>query len=266
MPQDVQIKLFSNQHAIELVAFTVTFIEPITTADIKRFDENSEELQSIFPSINVMNGIRVNFDRGEPQQLERASNARELADFARDGKKEWGAEFIDRQITLTCFKYSTWTEVRDAALIRLKALLKCVDEKKTISAIDLAFVDTFVSDISGDAYPIPKSFFRIDSEYVPKSIWDVEDARWDIKQGWFRDVGPDNECLVRLDVQASIRNREVVMNVQNIHSSRPKHTNMSVEQSFGSLSDIYDTFHGYNLNILRSLIRDDLLERMGLQN
>ena len=265
---DDRIKLYAETHAIEVVNFIVRLSIPIQTSDIRRFDERIEELKELFPAINDLPGIKIQFTPDHNQVATEAPPAKELMYFDSDGQPIWVGKFLDDQIMVSCRKYSTWEEIWPDAKHRLYALLNCVDEYKPIYSVDYSVTDTFSANKSEEIL-LAGSIFR-DSSYLPKKMISHSDPRWDIGQGWFDSLDSVNEILVRVDAKSGIENDKVVASICNLHSQRFAES-ISVNDIVSSSNDtfsieqIFSNFHHTNKELIKQILTDDLLIRMRLK-
>lgn len=263
-----KIALCAGRHAIESASFSIAFSDQLSRADFARFDEKTPVIMEEFPSIQPMEAITL---KVSPDQhaFSREEKGRELSEFGRDGKKLWSGRFFENSVQITCHEYSGWRDVWQSVEKKLPILLNCVDQKKEVISIDFAVVDEFATQIS-EMDLTPSVVLKNDSKYISPKMLEITDSRWDLQQGWFEPLDDHSSRLTRLDCRSVRRNDQYVTTVQNVLSmrsngpNRPLSEYLSEKDGENDLARLFREFHDQNKKILRELIVDGLLRRMGL--
>ena len=145
-------------------------------------------------------------------------------------------------------------------------ILSCIDPYKPIHSVDYSVTDTFRAQ-NDEKILIPPNIFK-DNALIAKNILGLKDSRWDFSQGWF-ELLEDKEVLVRLNGQGWIENEWVVASISNLHSQRFGTgivvNDLLSRDTFSRIDQIYSKFHDQNKDLLKRLLVDELLSRMGLK-
>ena len=263
-----KIDLFAGNHAIEVVNFVVNLLIPIDQADVRRFDEKDEELRKLFPAINSPEGVQIEFGGPVLRQSRSPVPVKELTFFSSDGKPEWVGWFGESRIVVSCRKYTKWEKVWPDVKLRLDELLRCIDPYKPVYSVDYSITDTFSA--KSDKALIARNIFK-PNKFIADHILKLPDPRWDFSQGWFDNPHDSDQILVRVDSRSGIENKRVVASIDNLHSQRFKN-NISVKDLISAndrkqykIDHIFDKFHDKNKDLLKTLLADKLLSRMGLK-
>jgi len=269
-----KIQLFADTHAIDAANFQINLGLAIDSADLRRFDEKADEktdeLRALFPAIDSPEVIRFEIDNGAASHSRPPPPARELALFASDGRQLWAGSFANNRILVSCRNYTKWQEIWPQANNRLNALLACIDPYKPVQSVDYSVTDTFRAKQADDVL-VPDNIFR-EHDLVSGQVRNLRDPIWDFRQGWFDNLASEAPVLIRIEGQGVIDNDRAVTSIHNLHSQRFR-GGMTVGELIaddpedGSKADqIFDVFHRKNKNLLRTLLTDCLLARMGLKN
>ena len=268
MSNDLEkIALYAGEHAIETATFAVNFGSPIDQADMRRFQEKENELRELYPAINDSADIRLVFG-ASPPSLPMPPASKDLAFFASNGEREWAGDFGDKQIAVSCRKYSSWERVWPQAEKRLNALLVCVDRYKPVASVDYGVIDTFRAARTHEILT-PRNILK-ENEYISPLIFGVNDQRWDFSQGWFEGIGSSSQILVRLEGRIEIQNDLVVASIRNIHSHKfgsgisANDLLKARKQREPIFKNIFEEFRQKNKDILGKLLAGEMLSKMNL--
>ncbi len=263
------INLFAESNAIEVANFCVYLDSPIDHADNRRFDESYEnDIKNLYPAISSpdMLHIRIGNQRQDSSSTTPVP-VKQLSHYRSDGRPDWTGSFGENRILVSCHFYDSWESVWPAAKKRLGLLLGCVDQYKNIFSIDYSVTDTFNAK-SIDKSLVPSNLFK-DNEFIAKYILESKDSRWDFSQGWFENPTTQDQILMRIEGQGGIENDVVIASIVNLYSQRPG-TRIAVKDLLDSadgssvIDQVFERFHDQNKDLLRKLLVDGLLNRMGL--
>ena len=261
---------FGQSHAIEIVNFIVSFAAPIDASDHARFEESQDEIRGLFPSVEALARVQIQFNMNSPQASVSSGqppNAPKiLTEFARNGAPCWTATFGDQnQIVVSSRAYDGWDTVWPEAKRRLAVLLACVDPYKPVRSIEHSVTDTFSSPTERKAL-VCKNFF-VDNPHLPAHLLSYDDPRWDISNGWFDDFEGGNPKLVRFDARGFLQNQLTVFSVSNLNAFRPDNfrpLRAYLANGAQELETSFSNFHKANKEFLRKILNSQLLEKMGL--
>ncbi len=265
------IKLYGENHAIEVATFGVILDLPIDQADVRRFEQKSGIIKDLFPAVVESKWFPIPIGgQIQQQNYPPPPPVKELTFFANDGNPIWIGSFGENRILVSCWQYTRWEEVWPKAKARLDALLGCIDPYKTLHSVEFSVTDTFLAERDQKSL-LPPNIFKKNNSYVPKQLLDLNDPRWDFNQGWFENHQTDDEILVRVEGQGLIKNELVEVKINNLHSQRfINETRVNeiisiTETEAKSLTDnLFNKFHDNNKRLLRNLLVKELLSRMGL--
>ena len=262
------IQLYAEQHAIEVANFVIILSQPIDHADVRRFDEQKSQIIEHFPAINSPEVFEIAIGNSPPPpSLPQPVPVKDLNYFGNDGKPQWSGSFGDNRIIVSCRKYTKWEEIWPQGKQRLETLLNCIDPYKQIHSIEYSVTDTLRAK-KIDQILVPPKIFK-ENPYIARHIFELNDPRWDFSQGWFENQNDANQVLVRLDGRSWIENEWVIASLNNLHSHRFHQLNVKDLQSGESQSkyvNIFSDFHDRNKALLKNLLVDGLLLRMGLKD
>ena len=264
-----KIHLYADQHAIEVVNFSVILGIPLDAADNSRFENNINRIKCIFPYAENAQGITFAIGPVPPSSPP-PPPAKELAYYSNNGQMVWSGRFgmNTNSIIVSCHRYTKWKEIWPEARKRLYELLKCIDPLKPVRSIDYSVTDTFSADTNLKGVLTASNLFK-ETEYIPRKIRSHVDPRWDFSEGWFDILDNDDELLVRVESQSVIQNDKIVVSINNLHSHRFK-SQTTVEAIIREnskkrkIDHILNQSHDMNKHVLKNLITDDILQRMKL--
>lgn len=262
------IQLYAEQHAIEVANFVINLSVPIDHADVRRFDEQQSRIKKHFPAISSSEVFQIAFgNHSPPPSLPQPVPDKNLNYFGNDGKPQWSGYFGENRIIVSCKKYTKWEEVWPKGKHRLETLLKCIDPYKQIHSVEYSVTDTFRAKKSNQIL-IPPKIFK-ENTFIASHILELTDPRWDFSQGWFDNQNDADQVLVRLDGRSWIENEWVIASINNLHSHRFHQLDVKDLLSGKSQSkyeNIFSVFHDRNKDLLKNLLVDGLLLRMGLKD
>ena len=266
------LQLAGSSHAIEQTVCSISFVDPLSSADYGRLVEHSREVESLFPRIQPIQIMDVRIsDLGQSISNNRIEGY-ELLEFSRQGVDIWLARFHANQIILIGKEYQGWSDFWSSAEEKLLSLLELVDPDKKVTTIELSVTDKFRLPISAGPL-VPSILFSEDSQYYTGKVLSSGDGRWDVQQGWFEDIDESWEMLKRVDCRSGRRNEDHIASVENVVSMRAKRHHMPVrdlianaEPNGSKLGVHFLEFHKTNKEIMKSLLCKPVLKKMGLED
>lgn len=262
------IDLFTESNAIEVVNFCIYLDSPIDHADIRRFDENCE-IKALYPAISSPEVLEIRIGNQRQNNLSTSPvPVKQLNHYRSDGRPDWTGSFGETRILVSCHFYTSWESVWPDAKKRLDVLLGCVDQYKNIFSMDYSVTDTFKAK-NADESLVPFNVFK-DNEFIAKYILESEDCRWDFSQGWFENIASQDQLLMRIEGQGRIENDTAIASIVNLYSHRLA-KGIAVKDLLDPVDDnsqidrVFEEFHSKNKILLRKLLVDGLLDRMGLR-
>ncbi|MCY3674442.1 MAG: hypothetical protein OXH65_05610 [Paracoccaceae bacterium] len=262
------IQLYAEQHAIEVANFVINLSVPIDHADVRRFDEQQSRIKEQFPAISSPEVFEIAIGNHlPPPSLPQPVPVKYLNYFGNDGKPQWSGSFGDNRIIVSCRKYTKWEEVWPQGKQKLEILLECIDSYKQIHSVEYSVTDTFRAKKSNQIL-IPPKIFK-ENTFIASHILELMDPRWDFSQGWFDNLEDPDQVLVRLDGRSWIENEWVLASINNLHSHRFSQLDVRdllSGEGQSKYENIFSVFHDRNKDLLKDLLVDGLLLKMGLKD
>ena len=262
------INLYAKEHAIESEQFMLAFQSPLDTADGSLFDEKKHEIEDLFKAIDEPGTFRFMIGSGSPPP---EPVFKILNDYGRNGKPEWSGQFGENVVSVSSMQYTNWGEIWPSVKQRLNALLSCVNHFKFVGSIDYKVTDTLTEQISPEAKKtlLSKNILK-KGRWVPERLLSYTDPRWDFSSGFFHESNSkDSEILERIEARSYLRGDHIVTSISNNFSLKIKEPvrlkellqNSSVD---GRVAETFEKFHEENKVTIKSILSDDLLDRIGL--
>lgn len=260
------IELYSKNHGIEAEQFTVVFRGSIDSADDGRFEEARQQIEELFRAIDEPNLVHVVM--GGPQPPKPVLKV--LNDFGRNGMPEWSGQFGENAVSVTSNQYTNWLDVWPSIETRLNTLIKCVDPFKFVGSIDYRVTDHLRERVvPGVQQTLLGPNILRKGPWVPDALLGYDDPRWDFSGGMFHNATADTEVLERVEMRSFRNGSYVVTTLSNTFSHRFKggvrlKDILQDGTISGVIESIFSDFHDRNKVTVRSILTDELLERMGL--
>ena len=243
------------------------FRSPIDASDEGRFQEALASLEPYFGAIDEPELVQLVLGESSPPK----PVLKHLADYGRDGKLDWSGSFGENAVSVACNRYTGWLEVWPQIMQRLGVLLACIDPFKNVGSIEYSVTDSMREEYRGEQelHLRSKNIFR-KGTWVPDNLMSYEDPRWDFESGMFIEGDAIEQQLERVEAKAVISGSHVVASITNTFSLRfRKPVRLKELLKNGELDQraqqCFEEFHDKNKETIRSILVDDLLERMGLQ-
>lgn len=260
-----EITPHGEQHAIEAANFAIVFRSNVDEADEGRFEDGKQKLQDLFGSIDSPGFFQIQF--GEDERNNRPPVLKKLADFGRDGKREWSAQFGENAVALTCLRYTNWDEIWPNVEERLDALIEFIDQFKLVGSIEHSVTDTFYAAKDNKAI-LSKGVFK-GGDWIPNFLLEYDDPRWDFSCGKFIKRDDRSETLERMEAKSIISGNQISVSITNSFSHRyfaPVRLKELLRDSKlnADTKGLFEGFHENNKTSIRSILNDELLTRIGL--
>ena len=261
------IKLYAKDHGIESEQFTLVFRSHLDAADEGRFDEKRSEIEGLFRAIDEPNIFQVVMGNGSqpPKPVVKVLN-----DFGRNGKPKWSGQFGENAVSVSSMQYTNWEEIWPSVQERLNLLLSCVDPFKFVGSIDYKVTDTLSERIIPDSKQalLSQNILK-NGHWVPEGLLSYSDPRWDFSAGLFHNPNSEAEVLERVAARSFLSGYQIVISISNTFSLRLKvalrlKDLLQAGSVTGYVTETFEDFHNRNKVTIRSILANDLLERMGL--
>jgi len=264
-PDLANILFFADSHAVEVMTFKVILGIPIDHADIRRFEDEIQKVEDMYPSITSPETIQFAIGRelNPPSPL---VPLKELKLHLPNGKPEWAGSYGNNTIEVSCHKYEGWEKDWPKAKRRLDMLLGFINPDKTVLSVDYNVTNSFKAR-KNDAVLNPSNLFKKPNPFIAQQILELADPRWDFNQAWFHPTTAPQQTLVRINGHGGINGDWVVAAITSFHTClhrRPVRTLLEFSDSLPGMDNIFDDFHNKSKKLLQDLLVPELVSRMGL--
>ena len=267
-PDDLAaIKLATEKHAIEIMAFAVEWRGVLSTDQLRAayvaYDQN-EELKASLPRYAQIKPLVINFGSAEAPAAQHDFSGMDFSRIRPDGGVEWSVSLRPNFFSCTCGSYDRWKNVKPKALSFLKPFLDVVcSTGAEIQGYGLQYSDTFRwSKAQPDAW---KDLVRENSPLLPSILRD-RPGIWHFNQGWVEPSGGDARVLnvLNMDVTDDPEMRTLRVNGQHRLQAVSMAGHMTESILMTTIDAAMDSLHEANKAALRSVLSDRLLNMIGL--
>jgi len=265
-----------DNHAIAEVAFIVTLAQRPENEQMSRFAASYEaEWKEELPIKDEITGQVLRFGNLPPNvpQVEQASlegvNFRTLQ---RDGSLDWQVTVDGQSIRAHCGSYSRWANVWPTAYSYLeRATSSFVSPQNPITSFGLQYIDEFVWD--GDLGDYDAALlFDAASQHV-LSHMTRSGPMWHLHQGWFEHEGlvTEGRRLEKIHIDAIQQKGQTDRYPTRIDTTLRHDLSdliSDIALAFGGEESIswrvFDAMHVRNKELLKSVLTEEMAERIGL--
>ena len=204
---------FTEKHAIQEVAFVLTFARPFSTANMEALTKAHDAISGELPRLE--RGTVIQFDFVGHDQREAPPPPVSIQSYKRDGSLDWRVFASDNYIAVNCLSYSRWDLVYKQAR-RYLNWARSTLSNLNVSGFGLQYIDTFR--YNGDVSEYSAfDLIRRDSGLVPGKF----DPR---SPFWHLHVGHRSACeaikgnlLRRLHMDAMEVDQEFVVRIDSTY-------------------------------------------------
>lgn len=260
-----------DTHAIESVSFGVEWLQPLPPAVMATLESVYEAtLKNELPSKKPVQQVAFEFS------LEGANTVRPpqavgwtFERFAPDGRVERNLMLAPNMLAVTLHSYTRWEEVYAIAAELMRPLLPLIAVSSGgFTVCGLQYLDVF--QISGDPGEFRADMLlRRDSELLPASVFQ-RDSLWHAHHGYFTDLPeePARRRLTVLNTDLIDENGGRQLRIVTMHRTIFSAPLSDIEQpDAGDNAPMHAAMHDMhneNKTVLRSLLNEPMLVRIGL--
>lgn len=244
----------SGKHAIEVVAFVVTFEKPFSKPSIEALLPLKELFKERYPIFSETTAVNMQIGPEGKSQTTSARNGVALHKTGSDGKPEWALQANGNAIVVLCYLYDRWDVEAPAAIEDLATVMTIIaDDTNPVQHLSLQTVDRFVG-TPMESYMI-NQVFDSRSKYLTKHIANNSGPLWHLHQGWFEPIENDIKQLNVLNLSTNETPLGITTTIDHISRHIFKHSRSTTElYSKQILKEIFDTLHVKNKEIVKSLL------------
>lgn len=261
---------FAGKNSIVEASFGIQFALPVDSSLNKNLEAVRVALSPDFPSFDKMQAFQLAVSAQQTNPI--PSPMPSLAGFTASKPRANGQPLrviraIGNLVTVHLLEYDRWA---DKKLEAIRALTTCTNaleapsSQNPVTAILLRFVDRFTFD--GDPMrALASELFRAQSKFITPKIMEAGNV-WHSTAGWFETIDDDRKLLQQLRLQSMneggvssiIVDHNCIYNLNNPLSSLQEDTHFP-------LNDVLDAQHQTNSAMLKNLLNDEMLKKIGLQ-
>lgn len=259
----------NNGHAISEVSFFFEFVG-MDESDIKSMMSVYPNVKDVLPGNRPSSGMMFSTSPDGSFSMNQAVGA-EWMRFKTDGNPEWIARINLNAVSLHCTEYEGWQPTWTRAFEVLKEIFGGLTRSVPLLNIGLKYVDQF--DYKGDVNKYSAlELIKAETPHVAPALLQ-SGMRWHNYSGWFSfNKSIDREILQQLNIDAvqHVDTNEPVITIS--HSTLLRGTGPGDLDRFfdfshinnGLLGKFMNVAHEANHSLLHDLIRDDILQRIGM--
>ena len=195
--------------------------------------------------------------------------------MAPDGNVEWLLSIESNRISSHCLRYNGWPEVWSKQQRFIKAAFNHIGlVPVALSSAGMKWIDQFLHTGTVEEYRAD-DLLRKKSPYLHERAFS-SGPRWHCHTGWFdAQLTKDYEVLNQLNVNSGLvnvrGNQRLAVTIDHTTQLRAETTEQlsafapGGKEPLTALSGLMETLHRANKDVLRNLLTDVALDRVGLQ-
>lgn len=255
-----------DDHAIEVVAFELTFAEPLSRDALTSVDAASREFDELLPAREPMRVGLIKMGDGGVSFEDRNSAGFQYSFVAPNGVAIRHMRIDEQSIRIERRDYSRWAQIQKWSMAVLAPILSSVLEATRITHIGLHYSDAFEQETGVVADP--NALFNRDTTLIAPRIFDSTGS-WHSHAGYFdtpNNAALDN-ILERFQVNVTAGdNARVVITSSHIGLSSDGLGAVLLDQNKKLLVDLFDLLHERNKALLSSLLSSNAQQQISLHS
>lgn len=270
---------YSDSNAVQEAAIRVHFHGQFDPQQIEsargrikaHYQDELPNSQEMFVTGININMVGQDTPKAVPDGIHRLAGF-EFSKPKSDGGHARLLRFSEETLLSSFLKYPGWKETLRDSLGYIKAVLSSIPMEGTpVVAFGLRYVDRFTFEGSIDA-PRADMLFAEDSKFLAAHCFDAGPL-WHCHSGWFDDGGAGTEActLNQLKVSSGIVDQSSTAIVDHDATWQLQYPRQSLEAVLSppdgeiGFEDALNHLHEKNKEILGNLLRQDMLEKIGMR-
>lgn len=282
MPIDALVPI-GGTHAIQGMAFVVGWSVELTESELNRIEKLHEKLSALLPMVQRVEMMSLRVD-AQPRQAYGYNKNKKKADDRRPTHQSQSLDAVHflqvdeanhgrplrvvqankSNLAVIVHDYQNWAEACAFLRTVLGQILAVVVNGRPISSAMLQYTDAFTWKDEPSRLDW-KEVFKADAMYIPKSAFEHE-GLWHSHHGYTEERVEVLPHLLteNLNVDVVQQNAYKVINIFTSHNALLRSGAWTVAAAEGVVAGLFEDFHERNKTLLRRLLTDEVLMRIGL--
>ncbi|WP_301233811.1 TIGR04255 family protein [Pandoraea cepalis] len=259
-----------GKHAIEVMAIGVEWATPMDSNGLQGLQAAYEETATVkefLPSLTPVQAFALNIGAPGNFVAENRSGGFDLRRFDPSGAVLWAVSVRPELIACNCIAYDRWATVKPKAMALLDPFLSvALAAGNQIKAVGLQYQDAFrVSDEVGS--PALKTLFRQNSNWIPAHLLN-ESSLWHSHQGWFASTSDGHRTLNNVNLDVLEQDAKLLVRIHGQHRvfAVTQDGKSPYPIAMQDIEGILDVLHQQNKAVLRGILAEDVLARIGFES
>lgn len=263
---------YSNSHSIQEMHVALHLHHEFDQVDIESIRSDVEpSLREQLPRSTEIHGGSVTLDLTNPgiqPQVGASLQGFQFSNVRGDGKPAQTLDFTRNLISVRVQEYSNWDSVCAACMEYITAVVVPLQQlsRNPVMACSLRFIDRYTFNGATDQANADQLFIR--NKHIAEQCFEAG-SLWHCHTGWF-DAIEAGRVLNHLNITSSVIDQSATVIIDHqatVHLNTPRHSSEAIfappQQGFG-LSSMLNNLHEKNKEVLKSMLRSDLLSKIGL--
>lgn len=266
---------FADEHSIQEAVVSVQFQLPLPPHLVNLVQEGVLEAhEDAFPRVREMHGSEIFVDMNDASGTPPMQAARligfELSRPRSDGTPARILRLARDALQVSFLEYTKWDDVASASLSYVRAAVARVPlSDMPVAAFGLRYVDRFTFD--GTLEQASSALlFREGASYLPPHCFE-SGPLWHCNLGWFENRSEQERVLNQLNVASAVIDDVPTVTIDHNATWHLRHPRQTGDSLFGEgdaartpLKQALDALHEGNKGVIRAVLLDDILKRIGL--
>jgi len=280
-----RIQPVGGNHAIEVMAIGVEWAAPTLDdaqlALLQKVYEENTAVKAFLPMLAPMQAfifqgmkqfgvaspdgnVKITPQNVAPPQFITRNGGFDLQRFDPSGKAAWVVSIRPEFISVSCFAYDRWRNVKSQALAILQAFVEAaMAEGATIAAIGLQYQDAFKLR-DGASPAVSGELFRNDGKFLPTYLFE-QPSFWHCHQGWFSAAPDARRILNNVATEMADVNGTHFVRIggqHRVHAIALDGTK-PIPINAGEIDAILQCLHEENIKVVNGILSDGALKAIG---
>ena len=266
---------FAGEHSIQEADVSVQFQVPLVPHLVNLVQEGVLEAhEEAFPRTREVHGGEIHIDMNDASGTS-SMQATGLVGFElsrprSDGTPARILRLSRDALQVRVLEYTKWHEVVTASVSYVRAAVARIPLSNVpVAAFGLRYVDRFTFDGALEQAS-PGLLFREGASYLPPVCFE-SGPLWHCNLGWFEDRSEQERVLNQLNVASAVIDDVPTVTIDHSATWHLREPRQSDDSLFGEgdaartpLKQALDALHEGNKGVIRAVLLDEMLKRIGL--